>query len=92
MGGSRKPKFILENGYGDHVLQNKNQYSWVKEDKGSWTGTVAKHLRTHMEAKSTLSVSRPGRNITRAPCSQKQEAGGKLTFLPPNPNTDVMDL
>lgn len=29
MGGSRKPKFILEDGYDDHVLQNKNQYSWV---------------------------------------------------------------
>lgn len=35
---------------------------WI-EDKGFWTGTVAKHLR-HREAKSTLLVSRPGRNIT----------------------------
>lgn len=27
MGGGRKLKFILEDGYGEHVLQNKNQYS-----------------------------------------------------------------
>lgn len=82
-----KPKSTLEDGYDNHVLQNKNQV------RGFWTGPVAKCLR-HMEVIIVHWWAGLEKTSPCDPCGNQQAAGGlwmvsktKVTLMASQPRT-----